>query len=258
VWHWHFGRGIVTTPNDFGTRGAPPTHPELLDHLATEFIRDSWSLKKLHRRIVLSATYQQATGDAATAASYAAFQRRRLTAEEIRDTLLVAGGELDRRPGGPHPFPPENTWNFTQHGPFAADYDHAQRSVYVMQKRNRRHRFFTLFDGADPNSSTAVRETTTVPTQALYFLNDPLVHAMSAKLAARVMAASPDVAGQVEFAYGQLLARKPSEDEQREAATFLEEYQAAIPDRPEAERLALAWQAYARVLLSSSEVLHVE
>jgi hypothetical protein len=247
VWQWHFGRGIVATPNDFGTRGAPPTHPELLDHLASEFAKDGWSLKKLHRRILLSATYQQA-----------AFQRRRLTAEEIRDTLLVAGGELERTPGEAHPFPPENTWNFTQHGPFAADYDTARRSVYVMQKRNRRHRFFTLFDGADPNSSTAARETTTVPTQALYFLNDPLVHAMSVKLAARVMAASPEEPARLNFVYELLLGRQATADEQRDAAAFFKEYSAALADRPEIERPALAWQAYARVLLSSNEVWHVE
>ncbi len=258
VWQKHFGRGLVATPNDFGTRGTPPTHPELLDHLATEFVRSGWKLKDLHRKIVLSATYRQAAGDAAATNLYGSFQRRRLSAEEIRDTLLVAGGDLDRTPAGPHPFPPEAGWNFTQHGPFAADYDTNKRSVYVMQKRNRRHRFFALFDGADPNTSTAVRDVTTVPTQALYFLNDPLVHAQANKLAARIFASAAEDKARVNFAYQQLLGRSASEAEQRDAADFLKEYVAALADRPEVERSLMAWQAYSRILLSSNEVLHVD
>ena len=258
VWQRHFGRGLVITPNDFGTRGAPPTHPQLLDHLASELIRSGWSLKDLHRRIVLSATYQQAAGNADEIAFYGAFARRRLTAEELRDTLLVAGGDLDRSAGGPHPFPPESTWSFTQHAPFAAEYDTNRRSVYVMQKRNRRHRFFALFDGADPNSSTATREVTTVPTQALYFLNDPLIHAQAAKLAARAFASSDQDRQRIGFLYQELLGRTVRDEELRDAETFLAEYAATLTDRREAERVTTAWQAYARVLVSSSEVLHVD
>jgi hypothetical protein len=258
VWQGHFGRGLVSTPNDFGTRGTPPTHPALLDHLALYLVKSGWSLKALHRHIVLSATYQQAAGDSAQTALYGVFERRRLTAEELRDTLLVAGGDLDRSPGGPHPFPPEASWSFTQHGPFAADYDTNRRSVYVMQKRNRRQRFFALFDGADPNSSTAQREVTTVPTQALYFLNDPLVHLQAAKLAERVVASAHDESERVHFVYQELLGRDVTDEEQRDALQFLAEYAATATDRPAAERTLVAWQAYARVLLSSSEVLHVD
>jgi hypothetical protein len=258
LWQGHFGRGLVTTPNDFGTRGAEPTHPELLDHLASELIRSGWSLKSLHRRIVLSAAYQQAAGDADAASIYAAFKRRRLTAEELRDTLLAAGGDLDLTPGGPHPFPAQASWSFTQHAPFAADYDTQKRSVYVMQKRNRRHRFFALFDGADPNSSTPLREVTTVPTQALYFLNDPLLHSQAANLAARTVSSSGSEPERLTFMYLQLLGRQPTEQDRSDAADFLRQYLLVVADRPEAERESLVWQAYARVLLSSSEVLHVE
>src|SRR5690606_25029656 len=138
-----FGRGLVTTPNDFGLRGAAPTHPELLDHLAATFIAEGWSLKKLHRRIMLSAVYQLASADdqpPAPSDLYTTFPRRRLNAEELRDALLAVSGELDRTPGESHPFPPESTWAFTQHGPFAAEYPSSKRSVYLMQKRNRRDR----------------------------------------------------------------------------------------------------------------------
>src|SRR6185437_7435294 len=112
-----------------------------------------------------SASYRQAGFSSEPSPWYDAFTRRRLTAEELRDTLLAVGGDLDTTPGGAHPFPPESTWSFTQHAPFAAEYETRERSVYVMQKRNRRSPFLALFDGPDPNESTARRDVTTVPTQ---------------------------------------------------------------------------------------------
>ena len=146
-------------------------HPELLDWLAAEFIiRSGWSIKAMHRTILLSDAYQRA-----------AFPRRRLDAEEIRDSLLFVSGDLDSTPGGPHPFPDPKTWGFTQHAPFAAVYDTNRRSVYLMTQRIKRHPFLALFDGPDPNTSTASRQTTTVPPQALFFMNDPFVHSRAEK-----------------------------------------------------------------------------
>ncbi|MBI3860569.1 MAG: PSD1 domain-containing protein [Planctomycetia bacterium] len=244
VWQGHFGRGLVTTPNDFGSRGSPPTHPELLDHLATGFIRSGWNVKSLHRRIMLSETYQMSStsGAAGPPELYVGFPRRRLTAEELRDALLLVSGQLDPLPGEAHPFPPESSWNFTQHAPFAAEYDTLKRSVYVMQKRNRRTRFFSLFDGPDPNASTPVRDVTIVPTQALFFLNDPFLHASAEKLAARLATAltNPD---KVELVHRILFGRPPTEDEFADAVEFLQ-------DNP--------WPAFCRVLLSSNEFLFVD
>jgi mono/diheme cytochrome c family protein len=263
LWQWHFGRGLVTTPNDFGSRGAPPTHPDLLDYLASQLVKNGWSLRAIDRLITTSATYQQAaTG--VTDNSYAGFARRRLTAEELRDTLLAASGTLDRTPGETHPFPPESNWSFTQHGPFADEYDTQKRSVYVMQKRNRRTRFFALFDGADPNASTPTRDITTVPTQALFFLNDPLLHECAAKFAALTVATTADETARVEFAYRQLFGRSPAADEQVDAIAFLSTYRDAPAvsdaDQPNraADRDATAWAALARVLFSSNEFLHVD
>src|SRR5262249_7074728 len=142
VWGWHFGRGIVATPDDFGARGEPPSHPELLDYLAARFVEGGWSVKKLHRLIVLSRTYRSASGgnpanglkDAKNAYLWR-FPRRRLDAEEIRDSLLAVSGNLDPAPGGEHPFTKEVTWRYTQHVPFIGkeeDYANNKRSVYLM------------------------------------------------------------------------------------------------------------------------------
>jgi hypothetical protein len=244
VWQWHFGRGLVTTPNDFGSRGAAPTHPELLDHLAAGFVRDGWNINQLHRRIMLSSTYRQSSlaETPAPPELYASFLRRRLTAEELRDSLLAVSGQLDVVPGQAHPFPPESSWNFTQHGPFAADYDTQKRSVYVMQKRNRRTRFFSLFDGPDPNASTPVRDITIVPTQALFFLNDPFLHASADKLAGRVAALGND-RDKIDVVFQTLFARRPTEDQIEDGLQFLKEN---------------SWPAYCRVLLSSNEFLFVD
>ncbi|HVU86695.1 MAG TPA: PSD1 and planctomycete cytochrome C domain-containing protein [Pirellulales bacterium] len=247
LWQWHFGRGLAKTPNDFGTRGAPPTHPELLDYLAQQFVKSGWSVRAIDRLMVTSAAYQQAALGAADDL-YVGFARRRLTAEELRDTLLAATGELDRTPGEAHPFPPESSWSFTQHGPFAAEYDTMKRSVYMMQKRNRRARFFALFDGADPNASTPLRDVTTVPTQALFFLNDPFLHERAAKFAARVTATPGNNADRVDFAYRQLFGRLPQDDERAEAIALV----SAAPAGSN------GWAALSRVLFSSNELLYVD
>jgi hypothetical protein len=258
VWHWHFGRGLVTTPNDFGTRGAKPTHPELLDYLANQFIRSGWSLKALHREILLSATYRQAAISSEHSPWYDAFARRRLTAEELRDTLLATSGDLDATPGASHPFPPEATWSFSQHAPFAAEYETRKRSVYVMQKRNRRSRFFALFDGPDPNESTPQRDVTTVPPQALFFMNDPFLHEQAARFASRVRAAGPTDCERLDEAYQVLLGRNATDEERSDAIAFLQRYSVLLADRPEDERAIASWEAYARVLFGCNEVLYVD
>ena len=135
VWQGHFGSGLVRTPNNFGARGEPPTHPALLDWLAIRFVADGWSIKRLHRLIMSSNAYQMMGGsDESNArvdpdnADLWRFDRRRLSAEEIRDAMLAVSGDLDPTPGGPHPFPPSTTWGFTQHNPFVAVYDHNRRA----------------------------------------------------------------------------------------------------------------------------------
>ncbi len=261
IWQYHFGRGLVTTPNDFGARGQPPTHPELLDHLATQFVQGGWSIKALHRLIMLSATYKQDEVDSESyhnSAEYAGFERRRLSAEELRDSILAISGELDRTPGNEHPFPSPVSSAYTQHGPFSAVYEHNQRSVYLMTQRLKRHPFLALFDGPDPNATTADRRTTTVPTQALFFLNSPFVHEKSAKCASRLRSARPDDAQRVDLAWQLTTGRLATETERAEAIDFLAKYRAELIAAGQADPETGALAAYVRSLFGSNEFLHLD
>ena len=264
IWQHHFGVGLVATENDFGTRGKRPTHPELLDYLAGRFQQSGWSIKAMHRLIMLSATYQQGSGGAEAALAdpdnqlLARFTRRRLDAEAIRDSLLCLGGNLDRTPGGPHPFPPVAQWNFTQHNPFSAVYDTPKRSVYLMTGRLKRHPYLALFDGPDTNASTPRRLPTTVPAQALFFMNDPFVHTQAAGLARRVLAARRAVDERLGLAFTLVLARPPTPEEVRDSRAFLDRYQQALGNVPPPEREIRSWAAFARTLLARSEFLYVE
>ncbi len=267
IWQYHFGRGLVKTPNDFGKRGQEPTHPDLLDYLATQFIQSGWSIKSLHRLILRSATYQQAsfaepdTGNPVqppTPDLYGSFERRRLTAEELRDSILQVSGGLDRSPGGGHPFPPATSWSYSQHVPFSAVYEHSKRSVYLMTQRIERHPFLALFDGADPNTSTPDRRTTTVPTQALFFLNSKFVHTETERFAKRLLESCTAPDRRIELAYRLALARPPNDQEQTEAIAFLNAYRSELTsagvEQPESTALA----AFARVLIGSNEFLSID
>jgi hypothetical protein len=221
----------------------------------------------MHRLIMASAAYQQSSeydDDAAERDPEARllwrFNRRRLSAEEIRDAMLLASGDLDPTMGGLHPFPPIESWGFTQHAPFYAVYPTNRRSVYLMQQRIKRHPFLSLFDGADPNVSTARREPTTVPTQALYLMNSEFVHDRAQSLAKRLIAESPDVKTRMERIYQIALGRPPSDDDRREASEFLANYAAALADDgvPEDARELAAWSALARTMLVRNEFLFVD
>lgn len=252
IWEWHFGRGLVRSSNDFGARGEAPTHPELLDFLAARFVQSGYSVKAMHRLILQTATYQRASATPHSSDPdnrwLAHFSRRRLTAEELRDSLLATSGTLDLTPGEAHPFPEEKTWTFTQHGPFNAVYETNRRSAYMMVQRQRRHPFLALFDGADPNASTPSRQSTTVPTQALYFINDPFFHAQAGALATNVLK-TPEEDARLTQAYLTLFQRTPTSAERDRCQRFLQSYPGDLPEK---------WSALSRVLLASNEFLFVE
>lgn len=268
IWQYHFGRGLVKTPNDFGVRGQPPTHPELLDYLACRFIDANGSIKAMHRMMMQSATYQQSSIPLAEmqalaqqrdiSDTYYHFQRRRLDAEEIRDSMLMLSGTLDLEPGTGHPFPTPIGWGYSQHGPFNAVYDHNKRSVYLMVQRIKRHPFLALFDGPDPNTSTAVRLGTTVPTQSLFFLNDPAVHQRAEAWRERLVQQHASFEEQVSQARIEATGRPASENDIIVARRFRDMYLQELMglDAQEAERQTLA--AYLRSLLASNGFLYVD
>ena len=262
VWQHHFGVGLVKTPNDFGLRGLPPSQPELLDYLASEFMRNGWSVKSLHRMIMSSNAYQQTSksnpNENTDRNLFSRFSRRRLSAVEIRDSILLVSGELDHGAATEHPFPSPISWGFSQHGPFNAVYDHNKRSIYLMTQRLKRHPYLALFDGADPNATTADRLGTTVPTQALYFLNDPFVYAKSEAWAKRLVEQFPTNAQRIGTAYLSAFARPVSQDEEASDLRFLEVYQAELatitPTNIEVASLA----ALLRTYFASNEFLHID
>ncbi|MFL2484355.1 MAG: DUF1549 and DUF1553 domain-containing protein [Verrucomicrobiales bacterium] len=255
IWAWHFGRGIVQTLNDFGNHGTLPTHPELLDYLAKEFINGGWSIKKMHRIIMNSATYQQSAQSGTGIKYYAGFERRRLNAEEIRDSILLLSGMLDQSTGREHPFPQKSKWNFSQHAPFADEYFTSKRSVYMMRKRNRISSFFSLFDGPDPNASTANRSQTTVPSQALYFMNDPFFHDCADQLSANIRAIGPDE--RLEYAYQLLFSRPANKTDHEDFEAFAKVMAPKISNDPEEQDTEI-WRSYSRILMSSNEFLYLD
>jgi len=255
IWQGHFGRGLAATPNDFGTRGQAPTHPELLDWLASEFVERGWSIKAMHRLMVSSAAYQQQSD--ATASAWP-MPRRRLEAEEIRDSLLLASGELDMTPGAAQPFSKTSGYRYSQHVPFSETFDTQKRSVYMMTLRLKRDPMLGLFDGADPNATTPERAVSTVPTQALFFLNDPFFHRCADAFARRALSSAQGDAAQLELAFQLAYQRAPTAADHHRAATFLAAARDQLSDRPQAEREMAAWASLARVLLGSNEFLHLD
>lgn len=265
IWQHHFGRGLVATENDFGTRGQRPTHPQLLDWLASQFKARGYSVNAMHRLIMSSAAYQRSSDFDADAFEIDPdatllwrFNRRRLSAEEIRDAMLMISGDLDPTMGGAHPFPPVEKWGFTQHAPYYGVYQTKRRSVYLMQQRLKRHPFLALFDGADTNVSTARRSMTTVPTQALYLMNNEFVHQRAAALAKRVLSSANNEASSIQLAWNLAFGRAPTLDERSDVATFIKKYIKAVGEPDKAQAELKAWSAMARTVLTRNEFLYVD
>ncbi len=229
VWQQHFGTGLVATASDYGTLGDRPSHPELLDHLAATFVADGWSLKRLHERIVLSATYRQTAGGAGDR-RLTRMPVRRLDAEQVRDALLVVGGDLKADAGGP-----------------SVGSDGLRRSVFTRVVRNTPDQLLAAFDAADGLTSCSRRYVTVTPTQSLLMLNGPFGLTRAAGFAKRVM--RDDEAEGVRAAFRLAYGRPPTEAEAAEARSFLRQHSA---DRP------AAWTDFCHALLNSNEFLYVD
>ncbi len=233
LWQHHFGRGIVATPSDFGVRGQLPTHPEMLDWLATEFSARGWSVKHMHKLMLLSATYQQsAIASKDTVAKdpdnawFSRMKRRRLEGEIIRDSLLAVSGRLNKKMGGPGvlpPLPPEvrvaaKEWPVTANAE-----EHTRRSVYLFARRNLRFPFLETFDLPDSNHSCPKRQQSTTGPQALAMLNSADV-AVAAKALAQRLTKAPNTSDeQVTSAFRWVYGRRPSAEEMQASRAFLRE-----------------------------------
>ncbi|WP_165075009.1 PSD1 and planctomycete cytochrome C domain-containing protein [Paludisphaera rhizosphaerae] len=244
VWRWHFGEGLVESPSDFGLRADPPSHPELLDDLAAGFIADGWSIKKLHRRIMLSNAYQQASvlrpdcqqKDARNRWVWR-FNRQRLDFEALRDSILFVSGSLDEAKGG-------------QSVAFDGTSSPPRRTVYGFIDRQNMDGVYRAFDFAIPDATNPKRFVTTVPQQALFLMNSPFVQSQAKRLSEAVDSADRAVA--VRTLYERVLGRHPDAREAELALAFLD--RPAAKDGPATSPLA----QLAQVLMLTNEFLYVD
>jgi mono/diheme cytochrome c family protein len=267
LWQGHFGRGIVATSNDFGTRGVPPTNQDLLDYLATKLVEEGWSLKAIQREVLLSHAYRLSSVDSPANEEIDPdnsfiwrHSRVRLDAEEIRDSLLADSQLLDRSPGGPHPFPPQSEWNWEDQNHFSPDpasYQTNRRTVYLMVQRTVRPTFSILFDGPNTNASTEIRTGSLTPLQALYFLNAEFPAQCASQFASQLITAEPSLAKNIEQAYLTILGRPPSQAETARSMEFLRAAAGQFPAEPDmARRKALT--EFVKAMFASNEFMFVE
>ena len=268
IWQHHFGRGIVRTPNDFGRRGTPPTHPELLDYLATRFVESGWSVKAMHRldhaladlsaglrrrRPIPRASTRRTTG---SGRSTGAGSTPRSSATRSSPS---AGGSTDRRAARtrsrPQPCGSPST------SPFVAVYETDRRSVYLMQQRLRKHPFLEAFDGADPSAATGSRPFNVTPIQALFLMNDPFVHAQAAHLADRL---APRAAATRPGGSTARTGSPRADPRSRRRSASARPTSASAARRsaacatPAAEVEPAAWSAFARAIFGSNEFIFVD
>ncbi len=272
VWGWHFGRGIVATPGNFGKMGIAPSHPELLDWLATEFVRQGWSVKQMHRLMMNSETYKMASSyfeagamekDPGDAYLWR-FPLRRLEAEAIRDSILSASGKINLEIGGEPFFPPipasvregyrQGKWIMTKEDP-----SNWRRSIYAYWKRGLKFPMFDVYDQPDLNVTCERRTTTTVPTQALTLLNNEFVLMQARYFAERVMRESGAApADQIRQLYRIALSREPGAKEMEGNLAFLRKQQAYHEARKtEGGAELAALDDVADVVLNSNEFVYI-
>jgi mono/diheme cytochrome c family protein len=253
VWAHHFGKGLVGTPSDFGVRSDPPTHPELLDYLADRFVKDGWSIKQLHRLILLSDTYRQRSDDRPEGVKADPenrlvwkFNRQRLDLEALRDGMLAVAGRLDVTLGGPavdllaQPFIP-------------------RRTVYGFIDRQNLPGLFRTFDFASPDTHAPQRYTTTVPQQALFLMNSPFAVQQAKAVAARSEVVGPSQPEQrIDALYRVLYGRPPTAEEVEMGVRFVNEAsrERERPEKPETK--LTPWEQYAQVLLLANEFAFVD
>lgn len=259
IWQGYFGRGLVATPSNFGLRGSPPSHPLLLDWLAAELIRADWSLKHIHRLILTSATYQQSSqaNEAArgidpdnTLLSHQ--NQRRLSAESIRDSILLAADRLDLTMGGQVEQADQNATYYRGKG---NEFHSRRRALYLPIIRGRGYEMFNTFDYPDSGSHLAQRTSTIVPHQALFMLNDPMVSESAATLAKTVSRDAHELTdAQMDHIYATLYFRRPSSIERQRVRRHLNQFSQTIEATPDESPVA----ALVHGLMAANEFIYVE
>jgi mono/diheme cytochrome c family protein len=250
IWQQHFGKGLVRTASNFGALGQKPSHPELLDHLASFFVSGGWSIKRLHREIILSATYQQSGAVSAEVRTadpenllLSHMDRRRLEVEPWRDALLAVSGRLETQTGGP--------------SADLAKADNRRRTLYGFVSRHELDNLLRLFDFPDPNITSDQRAVTTVPLQQLFVLNSEFMVASAKALVERLNIEAADDKARVERAYQLLYARPPREAELKLALEYLSV--ADLPPGESEKSVKLSrWECYAQALLAANEFMYVD
>ena len=263
IWQYHFGEGLVRTPNNFGKLGEAPTHPELLDYLAKRFVEGGWSIKKMHRMLMLSSAYQMSSGVTKeqiegdpTNRLFSRFNRRRLDVEEIRDGLLAIDGSLDLTMGG------------TLQSGFGTDGENSEdrlsidpatskrRTVYLPLRRSNLPSLLNLYDFGDATTPSEGRSSTNVAPQALFMMNSRFIADRSSELARKLASTEADDRQRVVDAYLWMLDRKPSEEEIQDMLNYKRAY-----DRKVAQSSGgtwNAWQSLCRILISSNGFIYVD
>lgn len=267
IWRWRFGQGIVPTPDNFGLLGEGPVNPPLLDWLAHRFIENKWSMKAMHRLMMLSSTYQMSAADDPMTARIDPENRlnwranvKRLEAEAIRDNLLAVGGLLDRSLGGSLLHVKNRDYLFDHTSKDTTRYDSRRRSLYLPVIRNNVYDVFQLFDFPDPAVANGDRATTTVATQALFFMNSDWVGQLCDEWAGKLLKdAKLDDAGRVELIYRLAYARRSTTQEAADALTLIRGVTSALTrSEPDAERRRRqAWASLCQTVVSANEFIYV-
>jgi len=261
IWQWHFGEGLVRTPDNFGLTGEAPTHPELLDWLARQFVQNGWSIKAMHRLIMLSSVYQlsrNATNEALAADPenrlYSRFAVRRLTVEEMRDSILALDGALNLTMGGKVGVLSREE-KYDKEALVDPDKER-RRSVYISYSRNKLPHTFNLFDFADSTASVGKRNETNIAPQALFMMNSEFINERARSFAKYLLAeVSLNDTARIERAYRVALARDPSPEELSDDLTYIQTYTQRFGAGPSSS--LDAWRSWCHVLISSNEFNYV-
>ena len=265
MWRWHFGKGIVPSVDNFGRLGEKPSNQALLDWLAIRFMESGWSVKAMHRLMMLSTTYQLAsTFDAKNIEadpeniSLWRMSRRRLEAEEIRDAIMTVSGNLDTAGGGTIMSYKDRQYvaNTSRRGDI--DYDRNLRAIYIPVVRSSMYEVFSAFDLPDPSTPNGDRDSTVVAPQALFMLNGSVVLKHSKLLAETLLGKyGPDDATRLREVYERAFSRPPTGKETDQALTFLSQIERSLGDKPESERRVAAWQSLCKALIASNEFIYL-